>query len=101
YVPHPHLRSFPTRRSSDLALRTADRTPTLAPRTRAGAARKRSLGGFRRCLSAFRPGAKISEGREELAVAVRVPFGIALRGSSRGDRKSTRLNSSHQIISYA
>src|SRR5438552_5772305 len=34
-------------------------------------------------------------------VAIGVPAGLALTRLLRRDRKSTRLNSSHQIISYA
>src|SRR5258708_11014258 len=45
-----------------------------------------------------------SKGRQSLPGSFRVlEFGLGLRlsGSDLEDRKSTRLNSSHQIISYA
>src|SRR5205807_8856286 len=71
YVDHRDLHSFPTRRSSDLVRRNS------APRNRCGLARA----GASRSRSAA---------------------GGALRHDSRpGDRKSTRLNSSHLVISYA
>src|SRR5207244_13571694 len=69
----PDLHSFPTRRSSDLS-----RSPCLAtssrPRTSA-------------------PGRTTRPSRQEANPTTSAPPGI--------DRKSTRLNSSHQIISYA
>src|SRR5207244_12857582 len=45
-------------------------------------------------VEAKRGGARCRVGR------VAVPAGIRLRDALEGDRKSTRLNSSHQIISY-
>src|SRR5207247_10176152 len=74
---HRNLPSFPTRRSSDLPL-----PPTAAPRARFG-----------------RTGCG-HNGR----VGRRAPDPIARRRRSERtarDRKSTRLNSSHEWISYA
>src|SRR5207244_6389643 len=65
------LHSFPTRRSSDLGIRT------LPWRIRAQSANAARLAGYLASHPAIE--------------AVHYP----------GDRKSTRLNSSHQIISYA
>src|SRR5207244_13276262 len=73
---HPSLHSFPTRRSSDLdALR-------LVQRRLVGDVR---IGVLRVVQRGLRPGSDGPERRE----------------CHRQDRKSTRLNSSHQIISYA
>src|SRR5437763_9724110 len=76
--PPPHLRSFPTRRSSDLPLRflLAD-DPGAGKTIMAGLYIKELLlrDDVKRCL-------------------VVAPGGLV-------DRKSTRLNSSHRCISYA
>src|SRR5690606_41427295 len=96
----PALPSFPTRRSSDLI---------RAPAGSAG-----------RWLSAGRPRSRRGRPRERLRVgrAVSAEVGVAALdvaggvvdegrgadgdvGDVRGDRKSTRLNSSHVKISYA
>src|SRR5207244_11502700 len=61
---HPHLHSFPTRRSSDLSPNGSNGSKTSV--------------------------------RSSAASTRRSSTGFSLR-----DRKSTRLNSSHQIISYA
>src|SRR5437764_2567461 len=65
----PHLHSFPTRRSSDLA--TVHTPPVLTRRLQVTKAIQRRRG-------------------------APVPLFVF-----RGDRKSTRLNSSHRCISYA
>src|SRR5690606_41906229 len=78
---HLDLLSFPTRRSSDL-----QRLYRPAVR-RAGHSRRRTRGRLRR-----RSGG--------LPALVRQP-GPAHAGGCLGDRKSTRLNSSHVKISYA
>src|SRR5690242_20948091 len=86
---HPYLHSFPTRRSSDLALfRWVDAVDAI----------ERAL-------------AELGEADEELAARLEgelVVCGLhdARRASRVGpalerDRKSTRLNSSHMSISYA
>src|SRR5207248_11429724 len=84
-APHPHLPSFPTRRSSDLrAVRAAvDRT----------ADRRHAL---RRLLrSRFDNSARPPDER------ARRPHSDGQSGADDLDRKSTRLNSSHRTISYA
>src|SRR5205807_10307058 len=75
YLPHRYLHSFPTRRSSDLAA-----SSTSSP-IRANS----SCEGTRRAGSA----------------TPRSPHGRPRLPSWRRDRKSTRLNSSHLVISYA
>src|SRR5207244_5435155 len=71
FRPHPHLHSFPTRRSSDLASVTL-KSAAWSSRTR--------------MFSTSSP---------------TYPASVSVVASARTDRKSTRLNSSHQIISYA
>src|SRR5947208_5585264 len=78
--PHLDLHSFPTRRSSDLHLQNRGRSVVLLPGPRHSAGRG---GVFDRQWFLPRSAAAIADG---------------IRGR---DRKSTRLNSSHQIISYA
>src|SRR5205807_6634098 len=73
YAPHRLLPSFPTRRSSDLHFRPAREIGNVAHRDSRFA---QQLGGPAKLL-------------REAGIAV------------REDRKSTRLNSSHLVISYA
>src|SRR5207244_9032567 len=91
----PHLVAFPTRRSSDLALRNAvgarhdhERVLELNPRDTQA---KLIVGAHNYVMGSLPWGVKI-------AAAV-----VGLSGNKEKgiDRKSTRLNSSHQIISYA
>src|SRR5207244_13308608 len=77
---HRDLHSFPTRRSSDLG---GGPTPCPLP-NREGAPSGRNGGDYASSVSSSSVSA--SAGAEACAGA---------------DRKSTRLNSSHQIISYA
>src|SRR5207244_13284401 len=91
--PPPFLPSFPTRRSSDLPP-----PPSRGPRPSRL---------FRSSL-ATRPGPRSPPVdrrlRPELTLSSAVasaPGWALARESDSGDRKSTRLNSSHQIISYA
>src|SRR5207244_12428194 len=89
---HPHLHSFPTRRSSDLQKLAADdlqlRLENRTEMLRGGHAE--GLDGRRR-----RP-----ERRERGHAQVLDPTRDNVPEGGQ-DRKSTRLNSSHQIISYA
>src|SRR5207249_10777715 len=80
---HPCLHSYPTRRSSDLNL--------AVPHQVLGA---RELVGEHRSHQVLRVHAL--ERRGHLLAAAR-----AQHGERPGDRKSTRLNSSHVSISYA
>src|SRR5437870_8772589 len=73
YGAHRDLHSFPTRRSSDLKAALGRATP-------------RDLGALRDSIL------RLPDARAALD-------GLEHRG--RGDRKSTRLNSSHVAISYA
>src|SRR5947209_15362383 len=86
-VDNPDLHSFPTRRSSDLP-------PPVAQPARVGASAvphhpQHDLGGGNRPLARQGPPAALG--------------GVDFLRPSRaaGDRKSTRLNSSHANISYA
>src|SRR5205085_10447472 len=84
---HPDLHSFPTRRSSDRRV------------SRDGNRRRRGACG----APAAESGERIpSQGAFTRAAHVRSGGpAAAARRSLRGDRKSTRLNSSHSQISYA
>src|SRR5207244_12207521 len=98
YAPHRALRSFPTRRSSDLTLRSA----ALDPRGR-------------ELLAAGMVTEELESTGFDAFEGMRIPARRASRPRPKGseatptkqekerlqDRKSTRLNSSHQIISYA
>src|SRR5207244_11068451 len=99
YYPPP-LSSFPTRRSSDLSNYsttssiTGTNDPTLYKSSRYGS---------------FNYSIPVSNGSYNLTLhfaelyftsAGQRVFHVDINGS-RADRKSTRLNSSHQIISYA
>src|SRR5947207_11176109 len=77
-VDHADVHAFPTRRSSDLAGRGAERPRGL----RAGRARR------------LAPGRAPDRDVEPTAI-LRSAWG------EPSDRKSTRLNSSHTVISYA
>src|SRR5258708_18519786 len=46
-------------------------------------------------------GAKVQQFEHEFATYCGARHGLAVSSATAGDRKSTRLNSSHQIISYA
>src|SRR5205807_10537813 len=84
-----HLHSFPTRRSSDLG----------RPRARA-----LLVGGHQRGDRGAHHGRDDEAGvanRHHGAAHDRQPPAVAGLGRDRRDRKSTRLNSSHLVISYA
>src|SRR5207248_8680943 len=91
---------FPTRRSSDLARRAErpdDTDPRLAVRIVQGV---RQVGDGDRWQRRIQP----ADGEREVAPDLRVAFRFLKRLHERrrqGDRKSTRLNSSHRTISYA
>src|SRR5207244_12875999 len=75
---HRDVTSFPTRRSSDLRCDESRRGLSIAPRP------------------------KVRRGGVCVLAALRSSPGNASRPArTQTDRKSTRLNSSHQIISYA
>src|SRR5207244_7793651 len=91
FVDPPVLPSFPTRRSSDL--------PALASCCHGFVS---DLESHRALMPSVRTRSCITT---PIAPASVISGRLPLRGSvgsvSAGDRKSTRLNSSHQIISYA
>src|SRR5207244_9995540 len=83
YLAHPILHSFPTRRSSDLSIESGQVAADM------------------RAVLRQPPDAAAVERLSSV-----VETNILLRSTCTttmidGDRKSTRLNSSHQIISYA
>src|SRR5207244_5664220 len=97
FLQHSHPPSFPTRRSSDLAAKIFPvERPFVTParfqvrndrkKERVGGFRARFFPGYAQLLQLGILGLRCDEDRN---VWVSV------------DRKSTRLNSSHQIISYA
>src|SRR5207244_11861569 len=95
--PPPRPPSFPTRRSSDLSANRLVDGAELLDRERVGDELERDA-------ATVEVGARARDRRlEDLGVVEREALGRKLRHRepSRADRKSTRLNSSHQIISYA
>src|SRR5207247_6601243 len=94
-APNRHPPSFPTRRSSDLRHAKVGREPADEHALDAALLEV-----------ALEPGAGLAVGLEKSRVAVHVPV-VALPedelrvGNRKVDRKSTRLNSSHEWISYA
>src|SRR5207247_11158037 len=91
-APHPALTSFPTRRSSDLTIRPAQFNGRDVSLIQELFAQPDPHGG----ISAFQELPLRSTDRDP-------PFGFAAvhHLSELRDRKSTRLNSSHEWISYA
>src|SRR5207244_12604407 len=85
------LPAFPTRRSSDLGAASCARAEGLGGRGVGRSAWRRRVLGRRGLAASARRGGRTTDGRPPLA---------ARRRRAR-DRKSTRLNSSHQINSYA
>src|SRR5947207_11548438 len=78
---HPYLHSFPTRRSSDLLVEfLVEREGGLRPRFAAIVLRQQLVGA---------------------AADVHERGGVHVLAGHARDRKSTRLNSSHTVISYA
>src|SRR5207244_13276193 len=82
-APHRDLHSFPTRRSSDLVA--------------GGMGARPSLDG----MSATHTHMTNSLNTPAEALEYAYPLRVRRYRINKGDRKSTRLNSSHQIISYA
>src|SRR5207244_8518096 len=90
--PHPHLHSFPTRRSSDLKQKNSGlsgialQNPAASPRN-----------------SPALPGVERGSAIVQQIQPDETPFQgfCSMKICAPPDRKSTRLNSSHQIISYA
>src|SRR5437868_11653433 len=84
YTAHPHLHSFPTRRSSDLAKRRRDKRHRLLQATEDS---------LRKLVAEV--------GRRTNKPLTAVQIGLKAGKVNLEDRKSTRLNSSHVSISYA
>src|SRR5207247_9122278 len=92
----PQRHSFPTRRSSDLA------EPHRLPALNAGVESARSFGLETVTLEvpAASPAASLMRALD-IATERRIDALLVLRANIHVDRKSTRLNSSHEWISYA
>src|SRR5207244_13526694 len=95
----PH--SFPTRRSSDLSALGRTALPLLAAVLVAGrAVAQQTDPRLERLDATIRPiVAALVDSARAAALPVEPLVQRALEGATK-DRKSTRLNSSHQIISY-
>src|SRR5207244_11956049 len=94
----PHtllLHSFPTRRSSDLALLVQQGDAETVDLRLAHVAERRARKG------SADPRLELAEVVGGGRVVEREHGGVVLHRFEDVDRKSTRLNSSHQIISYA
>src|SRR5690606_41281451 len=81
---HCDLHSFPTRRSSDLDFKAYYTTDACSKQ-----------------LSYSLRGQKYKETAKTITPKIKAACMTYEQGKSRGDRKSTRLNSSHVKISYA
>src|SRR5207248_10800248 len=95
----PALHSFPTRRSSDLAVSTERRNDVVVSGATIGSV-----------ITVLPQNASITNvtgldgttvGRIEVHAPVASATNDWLHVITQGDRKSTRLNSSHRTISYA
>src|SRR5207244_12708134 len=93
--PHPDLPSFPTRRSSDLTLSGHSLGNLLI-----AALVNQSRGDFEQAIEVASDVLAI-RGRVVPSTLAHVTLRALMEDGSELDRKSTRLNSSHQIISYA
>src|SRR5439155_25890214 len=98
YVALPHLHSFPTRRSSDL--NTVLCKPCACSRTQDLGTINESRGS---ALAVSRLDGVVLQSslKHPLSVHVRDNGTVVPDVDREGDRKSTRLNSSHVAISYA
>src|SRR5207244_12961425 len=101
HAPHPPLHSFPTRRSSDLvaailaALQIFSREPMTVRFTRF---ERQVAASWRKLILVIGvTGALLAI----VVAAIWASYAFRFSPFAQKDRKSTRLNSSHQIISYA
>src|SRR5207244_7727251 len=97
HASRPHRQSFPTRRSSDLGVRIQPRVVVAGDENRLT-----GYAGLPITLNPYLP----TFDRLEPVVGAILPapgaYDVVFDTTSRlRDRKSTRLNSSHQIIPYA
>src|SRR5205085_12392163 len=98
---HPDLHSFPTRRSSDLnGNGDAARLERAAMRRAVHAERKTAGDRQPRLRQRAPEGARVFDAGG-CRIARTHDRELRLREAGAGDRKSTRLNSSHSQISYA
>src|SRR5207253_10598428 len=97
----PPLHSFPTRRSSDLKARRPEAAVAgvLIDENTDGAAASQQLNHFAETFAPLKDlEAKSAACLPNVSIDMRIADALV---NSRGDRKSTRLNSSHVAISYA
>src|SRR5205807_8835715 len=96
---HPALHSSPTRRSSDLIYyHFASRDEIMRAVLESGIEEAR--GEVMQAIAAAGPHS-VPLARLRAALGAHLKFTLRAHFSSRLDRKSTRLNSSHLVISYA
>src|SRR5205807_8097218 len=94
---HPVLHSFPTRRSSDLASPVVKRDPPIAYVGAIVLGHKVTNDLAQKLVSSLNVDVGFFLGDDDVAGSKT----IALDHTKMIDRKSTRLNSSHLVISYA
>src|SRR5205807_9958836 len=98
---HPPLPSFPTRRSSDLGVATSAPIITQAgPRVQESGHAKAVSWGRPTCRGIAAATSAGGNAETVTSPAFVCPFSHEV-GRAAQDRKSTRLNSSHLVISYA
>src|SRR5204863_5456458 len=98
---HPNLHSFPTRRSSDLKRRRVA-VPAIGPNNIKVTNNPEVMEQVRNTLKLKQQQKAIIEARQQQAQQqmLQQQNFVDRRHASQGDRKSTRLNSSHVEISY-
>src|SRR5207244_11797275 len=96
---HADLHSFPTRRSSDLFSFRLDGVQGILFLERLAGLLHRLFGGSQ--LARHLRRVRLEEALRAACLLADVFLLLGLFLGMPGDRKSTRLNSSHQIISYA
>src|SRR5207244_11356677 len=99
-APHLHLHSFPTRRSSDLPKRRAVDVFHAGWRGTLRRIVEKGVGEMQRQFGTLAGDLKVAIGPGIHDCCCEVGPEVRDKFASQ-DRKSTRLNSSHQIISYA
>src|SRR5207244_12974753 len=100
HATHPDLHSFPTRRSSDLDANKLDAGGHLeGNRGLVGERELQEILGDRR--GQMTAGHAAAEIARLVETDIDADHEVRREADEPGDRKSTRLNSSHQIISYA
>src|SRR5207247_3949212 len=99
-IHHQNLHPFPTRRSSDLKTERQTANRRNASGADAGCGQELPSRGIHQEAAGVAGGATYCGVRKRDALKQELAFAKGA-GRSRIDRKSTRLNSSHEWISYA